>query len=81
VRDTSPDVDAAFTALFAARSADDRIRMTCDMFDVAKALIAADIRDKCPGISPADLRVQMFDRLYLGDFDAETRARITSALR
>jgi uncharacterized protein YdhG (YjbR/CyaY superfamily) len=81
VRDTSPEVDAAFTALFSTRSASDRIRMACDMFDLAKALVAADIRDKCPQISPADLRVQMFDRLYFGDFDAETRARIASALR
>lgn len=81
MRDTSPEADAAFTALFSARSAGDRIRMACDMFDLAKALVAADIRDKCPGISPGDLRVQMFDRLYFGDFDAETRARIASALR
>jgi hypothetical protein len=50
------------------------------MFDDAKALIAADIRSRCPGISPADLRVQMFDRLYFGDFDAATRDRIVSAL-
>jgi hypothetical protein len=81
VRDTAPDVDAAFTAMFAGRSASDRVRMACEMFDAAKSLMAADIRDKCPGISPADLRVQMFARLYFGDFDAATMARISAALR
>jgi hypothetical protein len=81
VRDTAPEVDAAFTALFAARSPGDRLRMVCDMFDAAKALVAADIRGRCPGISDVDLRIQMFDRLYFGDFDADRRARITSALR
>lgn len=80
MRDTSPEVDAAFTALFAARSASDRVRMTCEMFDDAKALIAADVSARCPGISPADLRVQIFDRLYFGDFDAPTRDRIVAAL-
>jgi hypothetical protein len=81
MKDTSPDVDAAFTALFAARSASERVRMTCAMFDDAKALMASDIRSKHPDISPADLRILMFDRLYFGDFDAATRDRIVSALR
>lgn len=81
MRHTAPDVDAAFTALFADRSASERVRMACEMFDAAKTLMAADIRDKCPGISPAELRVQMFTRLYWGDFDAETMSRISAALR
>ncbi len=81
MNDTTPDVDAAFTALFATRSASDRVKMACGMFDAAKALVAAGIRASHPDISPADLRVQMFDRLYVGDFDAETRATIISALR
>ena len=80
MRDTSPDADASFTALFAARSPTDRVRMACDMFDDAKALIAADIRARCPGISRVDLRARMFDRLYFGDFDAATRDRIVSDL-
>lgn len=81
MRDTTPEVDAVFTALFAGRSASERVRMACDMFDAAKTLMAADIRSNHPGISPADLRVRMFDRLYFGDFDAETRAKIIAALR
>ena len=54
--------------------------MACDMFDDAKALIAADIRAQCPGISRVALRARMFDRLYFGDFDAATRDRIVSDL-
>ncbi len=51
------------------------------MFDAAKKLIAADIRDRCPGISPAELRVQTFAWLHFGDFDPETMVRISAALR
>ncbi len=79
--DTVPEVDAAFTALFAGRSGSERVRMACGMFDAAKALAAADIRARHPAISPSDLRLQIFDRLYFGDFDSATRARILSALR
>jgi hypothetical protein len=80
MRDTLPHVDAAFTAMFAARSPSDRVRMTCDMFDTAKALMAADIRAGSPDISVAELRLKMFDRLYFQDFDETSRARIVSAL-
>ena len=81
MRDTSPEIDAAFTALFAKQSGADRVRMTCEMFDAAKALVAADIQANYPGISAAELRLEMFDRLYLGDFDTDSRTRIRSALR
>jgi hypothetical protein len=81
MRDTIPDVEAAFLAGFAARSATERLKMTCAMFDAAKALIAADLTDRNPGISPADLRLRMFERLYFGDFDDITRARFIAALR
>ena len=79
--DTPPDVDAAFTRMFAGRSAEDRLRMTCEMFDAAKTLVAADIRARRPDISEADLRVQMFERMYFGDFDEVARSRIVTALR
>ena len=80
MRDTSPEDDAAFVALFATRSGSDRLRMTCAMFDDAKALMTAGIRATDPGISPAELRRRIFDRLYLDDFDPETRRQFRSAL-
>jgi hypothetical protein len=51
------------------------------MFDDAKALVAAGIRLRQPDITPAEFRVQMFERLYFGDFDEAMRARILAALR
>ena len=58
MRDTGPDVDAAFLALFAERSPVERLKMTCAMFDSAKALIASDLRATTPDISAADLQFQ-----------------------
>ena len=81
MNDTAPDVEAAYAALFASRSAADRLRMTCDMFDAAKALMAAGIRASEPAISSEDLRIRMFQRLYFDDFDQQTYNRIIRALR
>jgi hypothetical protein len=80
VRDTSPRDAAAFTALFAARSAADRLRMTCEMFDAAKMLAAAGIRAMQPDISDDELRRRIFDQLYAGDFDPDTWTKFRSAV-
>jgi len=68
-------------SLLAERTDVERLRMTCAMFDDAKALVRAEILSRRPDISESDLRVEMFDRLYFGDFDAATRDRIVAGLR
>jgi len=42
--------------------------MASGMFGAAKRLVAADLRRQHPDVTPAELRVRMFDRLYFGDF-------------
>ena len=81
MKDTAQDVDTAFTAMFGALTAGDRLRMTCRMFDEAKALAVANIRASYPGISEAELRVKLFERLYLDDFTPEALARIVALMR
>jgi len=76
VGDTSPEAAAQLDALMAQRSGSDRVRMACEMFDLARALAVAAIRAEEPTISDADLRVRLFERLYGGDFSEEKRARI-----
>ena len=79
--DTSPETTAAFDALLAQRSGSDRVRMACEMFDLARALAVAAIRIAEPATSGRDLRVRLFERLYGEDFSEEERARIIATLR
>ena len=81
MKDTPPETDAASTARFAAVPAIDRLRMTCEMFDTAKRLVAAGIRAGDPDISDAELRVRIFQRLYSTDFDEASMTRLVAALR
>ena len=81
MRDTAPEVDAAFTALFASRSPEERLEMMSEMSADAKVLIAADIRARNPSISHRDLRVEMFKRLYWSDFDQGTLEWFLMAIR
>jgi hypothetical protein len=79
--DTSPDVQARFDELMRRRSGSDRVRMMSEMFDFAKALVIANLRDTHPSASGADLRVLLFDRLYGDEIDPAQRARIIAGLR
>lgn len=65
----------------ARRSGSDRVRMTCEMFDLARTLTVAGIRTNEPAISDHDLRARLFERLYGDDFSEEERARIVATLR
>jgi len=79
--DTPPEVEARLRELFMQRSGSDRVRMACEMFDLARALVVAGIKAEEPGLSDVELRVRIFERTYGSDFDADTRARIIARLR
>ena len=81
MNDTPPDVAAALTALFMQRSEGERAMMAFEMFDMARALMTADIRAQHPGITETELRVRIFERTYGTDFDEADRARIASRIR
>jgi CMP-2-keto-3-deoxyoctulosonic acid synthetase len=79
--DTPPDVEARLAALYARRSGSDRVRMACEMFTLARALVVANIRADTPDISAADLRVKIFERTYGDDLVPDDRARVIARLR
>ncbi len=81
LEDTPPDVAAAFTALVMQRSEGERVMMALEMFDLARALMTADLRSRHPGISETELRVQIFERTYGSDFDETERGRIVQRMR
>lgn len=81
VTDTAPEVEDAYGRTFAALTGTERIRIASDMFEAAKALVAANIRAAEPGITPADLRGRVFSRLYADDLDARTCATVVAALQ
>lgn len=81
MRTTANDTEAAFARRFTPLAPVERLRLTCDMFDAAKRLIAASVQNAEPRISDAELRVRIFDRLYPDDFDEATRVRLRAALR
>jgi hypothetical protein len=69
------------TELVMRRTADERVRAACEMFDLARHLMVAGIRAEFPHITPVELRVKVFERTYGTDFTPADRSRIVSRLR
>ena len=81
MKDTPPDVEEQFAALFRQRSGSDRVRMACEMFDLGRALMVANIKAQHPGIAGAALRVKIFERMYGSDFTPDERIQLAARLR
>ena len=81
MNDTPPEVVAEVIALLMERSEGERAMMAFEMFDMARALMTADIRARHPDISDRELRVQIFERTYGNDFDEAARADIARRIR
>jgi hypothetical protein len=76
MNDTQPSVQARYRELLMQRSGEERLKMGCDMFDTARALMKASLTVQ----TLPELKKQLFLRTYGSDFDAETTARIMRAL-
>lgn len=81
MNDTSPEMAKRFAQVLRERSGSDRVRMVSDMFETARALVIASVRAQQPDISEADLRAQVFRRVYASDFTAEDLVSIGDRLK
>lgn len=64
VRDTSPEVNWMMFERMMALSGAERLVMGCDMFDTARAMVAASLPD---GLGDAERRRLIFKRIYAED--------------
>lgn len=77
MNDTPPDVDELYRRMLLRRSAEERLGMACRMFSSARALARAGM----PATSGAQIRRQMFLRLYAADMpDDRLRERVVRAI-
>lgn len=79
--DTTVRAGALFHRLMMARSPQERGQMGASMFDAARAVALSSIRQRMPGLSATEERVQLFLRLYEPDLSAEQVRRVIAAIR
>jgi len=79
-RDTPPETEALFRRLLLERSADERMRMGCEMFDTAKALIAASLPPDVAA-DPLESDIAVLRRLYEHELGSTVIDEVVAAMR
>lgn len=74
MNDTSSDMAAKIQALYMQRSGEERMMMCLEMFDFARQLMIANLKEQ--GYQGVDLRKQIFLRTYRDDFSDEMLRKI-----
>jgi hypothetical protein len=78
--DTTSESSELFHRMLMARSGEDRVKMACDMFDTAKALIIASLPPEVAA-DPAERSIAVLYRLYERDLAPAFLTRIAADLR
>lgn len=80
MNDTSPHIEAQMIRMMSMKTPFERVRMASSMYQTAKIIAAAGIRNECGDISEAELRGKLFLRFYRDCFtDAQIR-KIAAAI-
>lgn len=79
--DTPHSVEKLYESMIMRKSPEERLRMGCSMFKAAQEIVLASIRDQDPGLSPKEIKKQLFLRFYDGDFPDSQKARILLAIQ
>ena len=80
MKDTSEQILDKWHTAFDALSPEARVRMACSMFDFARELITASIRNEAPDISEPELLRRILYRTYGDDFKPETLDKIFQSI-
>lgn len=78
MKDTSPQMEKIYGSMLMSRSGGDRLKMASDMFDTARALARANLATQFD--SKKEISINLFKRIYEGDFDQATMDRILARL-
>ena len=78
--DTSVSIEKRMALMFASRTPVERLRMASSMFDSGKKLMKAGLQNGKVSLNEAQLRAQMFLRLYGDCFTSTEIERIVNTI-
>ncbi|MCX5866854.1 MAG: hypothetical protein NT009_05110 [Proteobacteria bacterium] len=80
MNDTSPDIEARFREMMMKKSGQERLRMGFSMFETARSMVIAGIKNKNPNIGDKELKKEIFLHFYEEDFSPEEADKIIKSL-
>ena len=80
MQDTSAEVQDTYHNMLMAKTPEERLRMGCSMFDMAKEIVRSSIINQNPKISQRELKREIFLRFYGREFSKKRLAKMLNAL-
>ena len=68
MKDTDPEILERYERMLLKKSDIERLMMGFFMYEMARQLVKASILERNPGISPLELKKEVFSRFYENDF-------------
>lgn len=78
--DTPERIELLYNEMLLSRTPLERLRMASRMYDSAKKLVIAGIRDRNPHLTLSQLRAHLFLRMYGSDFTSAEREKIIKSI-
>lgn len=78
--DTPERIERLYNDMLLSRTPLERLRMASRMYDSAKKLVIAGIRDKNPHLTLSQLRAHLFLRMYGSDFTNTEKEKIIKSI-
>jgi len=80
MNDTIPEIAEKIREMIRTKSAIERLKMGCSMYDTSRSLVIRAILEINPSISKTGLRQELFLRFYGSDIDPVQREKIIQHL-
>ena len=74
--DTHHDIVVRYRDMMMRKSGEQRLLMGCSMFDTAKQIVRSSILDSRPVITDAEMKREIFLRLYSEEFSRDYTERL-----
>lgn len=78
MKDTSKNVEDIYNRLLLKRPPEERLKMGCSMFDLARSIIISSLPK---GLSDTEKKQQLFLRLYSSDLEEEVQQKILRQMK
>lgn len=81
MNDTSPEMEKRYHDMLMRRSGEERLKMGCEMFDAAKAIVKSSILNENSRLTESELKEKIFLRFYGLDFSEPQKQKIIAGLK
>jgi hypothetical protein len=81
MNDTPKDIIRKQFDIIYSKPLYERVKSVFEMTELSRTIIRNQIKEKNPGISEVDLKIELFKTFYRSDFDNETLKLITDNMR